>query len=196
MILSDTAIKNRTTVGVLSVLIVIGGLYSYLTLPREAAPDVPIPYILVTTTYEGVSPEDIESSVTMKIEKKLAGIKGVKEIRSTSMEGESLLVIEFFPDVRIEDALQYVRDKVDQAKADLPTDAEDPVIREINIAEFPIMFVNISGTYLAGAPQGHRRRPAGRHRGGARRAEVRRAGRRWSGRSAWRSTRTAWPPTG
>jgi CzcA family heavy metal efflux pump len=145
MILSDTAIKNRTTVAVLSVLILIGGLYSYLTLPREAAPDVPIPYILVTTTYEGVAPEDIETSVTMKIEKKLVGIKGVKEIRSTSREGESLLVIEFLPDVRIEDALQYVRDKVDQAKADLPTDAEDPMIREINVAEFPVIFANISG---------------------------------------------------
>ena len=58
----------------------------------------------------------------MKIEKKLTGLKGVKEISSTSAEGMSLIIVEFLPDVRIEDALQYVRDKVDQAKADLPTD--------------------------------------------------------------------------
>ncbi|MCJ7545160.1 MAG: efflux RND transporter permease subunit [Phycisphaerae bacterium] len=145
MIISDIAIKNRTTVGVLVALILISGTVSYITLPREAFPDVPIPFITISTTYEGVAPQDVESSVTMKIEKKLVGIKGVKEIRSTSMEGESLITLEFLPDVRVEDALQYVRDKVDQAKADLPTDAEDPVIREISVAEFPVIIANIAG---------------------------------------------------
>lgn len=146
MLLSDVAIQNRTTVGVLIVLIVFLGTYSYITLPREDSPDVPIPFILVSTTYEGVSPEDIETSVTMKIEKKLTGLKGVKEITSTSAEGASNIAIEFLPHVKVEDALQYVRDKVDQADADLPKDAEDPVLTEINIADFPIMMINISGT--------------------------------------------------
>ncbi|HCO92580.1 MAG TPA: hypothetical protein DIU00_01290, partial [Phycisphaerales bacterium] len=77
MLLTDLAIKNRTTVAVLGLLIILMGGYSYLTLPREAAPDIPIPFILVTTIYEGVSPEDIETSVTMKIEKELNGIRGV-----------------------------------------------------------------------------------------------------------------------
>ncbi len=146
MILTDIAIRNRTTVGVLTFLIIVGGIFSYATLPREAAPDVPIPILLISTPYEGVSPEDIESSVTMKIEKKLAGLKGVKEIRSSSIEGLSFIVIEFLPDVRVEDALQYVRDKVDQAKADLPIEAEEPAIAEINVGELPIIYVNISGT--------------------------------------------------
>ena len=74
MIISDTAIKNRTSVAVLVVLIAIAGAMSYMSLPREAAPDVPIPFILVTTTYEGVSPEDVETSITMKIEKNLTGM--------------------------------------------------------------------------------------------------------------------------
>ncbi|NQU76634.1 MAG: efflux RND transporter permease subunit [Planctomycetes bacterium] len=145
MILSNVAIKNRTTVGLLVLLIVVAGLSSYMTLPREAAPDVPIPIVLVTTTYEGVSPEDVESSVTMKIEQKLAGLKGLKELRSTSREGMSQIVLEFYPDVVIDDALQYVRDKVDQAKPDLPDDAEEPKLSEINIAEFPIMMIGVSG---------------------------------------------------
>jgi multidrug efflux pump len=147
MILTDAAIRNRTTVGVLAFIIVVAGIYSYVTLPREASPDVPIPIVMISTSYEGVSPADIESSVTMKIEKKLTGLKGVKEVRSSSSEGMSLIIIEFLPDVRIEDALQYVRDKVDQAKADLPTDEarEDPTISEINIADFPILFINMSG---------------------------------------------------
>jgi len=149
VIISDHAIRNRTTVLVLVILIVAGGLMSYISLPREAAPDVPIPRVIITTAYEGVSPEDVESSITIKIEKKLTGLKGLKEITSSSAEGLSVIVAEFLPDVRIEDALQYVRDKVDQAKADLPTDSKDfkdPVIQEINISEFPIMMINMTGT--------------------------------------------------
>ena len=145
MIISDTAIKKRTTVGVLIVLIIFVGTFSYMTLPREAAPDVNIPMVFVSTVYEGVAPEDIETSVTNKLENKFTGIKGVKEITSVSAEGSSTVTVEFNPGIEIEDALQYVRDKVDLAKGDLPTDAEEPVIKEINIAELPIMMVNISG---------------------------------------------------
>ena len=111
MILSDAAIKNRTTVGVLVLLVVVAGSFSYVTLPREAAPDVPIPNILVTTTQDGVSPEDIENTITKEIEKELAGMKGLKEISSSSAEGTSTINCEFYPDVDIEDALQRVRDK-------------------------------------------------------------------------------------
>ena len=80
MLITDLAIKNRTTVAVLVLIILLIGVSTYVTLPREAFPDVPIPYILVTTPYEGVSPEDMETSVTMKIEKELKGVKGAKEI--------------------------------------------------------------------------------------------------------------------
>jgi len=145
MILTDIAIKNRTTVAVLGLLIVLMGGYSYMTLPREAAPDIPIPYILVTTIYEGVSPEDMETSVTMKIEKELNGMRGVEEITSGSAEGMSLISVEFAPDVPSEAALQRVRDRVDLAKAELPFDAEEPVITEINFAELPIMLISLAG---------------------------------------------------
>jgi len=145
MILTDVAIKNRTTVAVLGLLIILMGGYSYLTLPREAAPDIPIPFILVTTIYEGVSPEDVETSVTMKIEKELNGIRGVEEITSSSAEGMSLISVEFTPDVPSDVALQRVRDRVDIAKAELPFDAEEPVITEINFAEMPIMLISLAG---------------------------------------------------
>lgn len=145
MLLTDLAIRNRTTVAVLGLIIILMGGYSYLSLPREAFPDIPIPHILVNTRYEGVSPEDIETSITMKIEKELNGIRGVKEIRSSSAEGLSMIDVEFTPDVPTEVALQRVRDRVDIAKGELPRDAEEPVIKEINIAEFPIMLISISG---------------------------------------------------
>jgi multidrug efflux pump len=145
MFLTDVAIKNRTTVAVLGLIIILVGGYSYISLPREAAPDIPIPYILVTTTYQGVSPEDMETSVTMKIEKELNGVRGVEEITSSSAEGMSLISVEFEPDVPSEVALQRVRDRVDLAQGDLPLDAEEPVIKEINFAELPIMLISISG---------------------------------------------------
>jgi len=145
MIVSNYSLKNRITIAVLVFLISLAGVFSYITLPRESAPDVPIPLVLVSTPYMGAAPADVESSVTKKIEQKLTGLKGYKEVRSTSAEGFSMIQVEFDPDIRIEDALQAVRDKVDQAKADLPSDADSPVVREINIAEMPIMYLNISG---------------------------------------------------
>ncbi|MHC4582166.1 MAG: efflux RND transporter permease subunit, partial [Planctomycetota bacterium] len=145
MLLTDVAIRNRTTVAVLGLIIILMGGYSYMSLPREAAPDIPIPFIMVTTIYEGVSPEDMETSVTMKIETELNGIRGIEEITSSSAEGMSLISVEFTPDVPSEVALQRVRDRVDLAKAELPLDAEEPVITEINFAEMPIMLISIAG---------------------------------------------------
>ena len=117
MILSDAAIRNRASVFVLILLIAGAGVWSYVTLPLEAAPDVQTPFIIVSTVYEGVSPADIESSVTNKIETQLTGLKGVKEIQSASVEGMSIITIEFLPNVHVDSAMQYVRDKLDLAKA-------------------------------------------------------------------------------
>ncbi len=146
MILSDAAIRNRTTVGVLIVCILVFGTWAYVTLPREAAPDIPVPYIVTTTLYEGVSPEDIESAVTIKIEKELAGLKGVKQMSSISAEGVSTIILEFLPEIEIEDALQRVRDKVDLARAEIPQETEEPTIAEISFADFPVLIANLSGT--------------------------------------------------
>jgi multidrug efflux pump len=145
MIITDVAIKNRTTVFVFGLIIVILGVYSYISLPREAFPDIAIPYILINTPYEGISPQDIETSVTMKIEKELNSIRGVKEITSSSAEGLSMISVEFTPGVPTEVALQRVRDRVDRAKGNLPLDAEEPVISEISLAEMPIMNISIAG---------------------------------------------------
>lgn len=139
------AIKNSTTIFVLLVLILVMGVYCYVVLPRESAPEIVIPYITVTTSYQGVSPEDIEALVSVPIERKLMGLSGVKEITSNSIEGMSNVLIEFEADEDIENALQRVRDRVSLAKSDLPADADDPVVNEVNISEFPIMMMALSG---------------------------------------------------
>ncbi|MGF1670046.1 MAG: efflux RND transporter permease subunit, partial [Balneolaceae bacterium] len=145
--LTSFSINNRISVLVLLVLITILGVRSYLTIPKESAPDITIPNIIVITTYPGVSPEDVENLVTRKLEDELSNISDYKKMTSTTTEGYSSINMEFNTDVNIDEALQKVREKVDLAKPELPSDVDDPVIMEINISEFPIMQVNISGDY-------------------------------------------------
>jgi multidrug efflux pump len=148
MIVNEAALKRQATVLALLVLIVAAGLYAYLTLPRESFPDITIPYVFVTTTYEGVAPEDMEELITIPIERKLKGISDVEEIRSTSAEGISTVAVKFLPKVDIDDAVQKVRDKVDQAKSDLPPDlTDDPAIAEVNFSDIPVIRVVLSGPF-------------------------------------------------
>lgn len=145
--LSSFSIKNRISVMVLVLLIAVMGIVSYLTIPKESFPSITVPNIFVVTVYPGVSPEDMESLVTRKLEDELGGISEVKTMTSTSSEGYSNINLEFDTNVDIEDALQKVREKVDLAKPELPEDAEEPTVQEINLSEFPIMNVNLSGDY-------------------------------------------------
>ncbi len=148
MIINHLSLKRQATVLALLVLIVIAGLYCYITLPRESFPDITIPYVFVTTTYEGVAPQDMEELITIPIERKLKGISDVEEIRSTSAEGISTVAVKFLPTVDIDDAVQKVRDKVDQAKGDLPADVpDDPVIQEVNFSDWPVIRVVLSGPF-------------------------------------------------
>ena len=147
MIISDTAVRKSTTVLVLALLLIIVGLYSYVVLPRESSPDITIPNVFVSTSYRGVSPTDIETSVTIEIEKKLKGLDGLKKIQSVSSEGLSSINIEFVTGTDIDKALQDVKDKVDEALGSLPTDLEDdPTVFEVNFSEMPIAVYSLPGT--------------------------------------------------
>ncbi len=147
MIVSNTAIKNRISVVVLAILILVIGSYCYSILPRESEPDITIPNVFVSTSYKGVSSSDIETSITIKIEKKLKGLDRVKKIHSVSSEGLSQINIEFLPGTDIDDVIQKVKDKVDEAKKELPGDLEDdPSVFEVNISELPIVVFSLSGT--------------------------------------------------
>jgi len=147
MRITDYALRHRITVFMLVVIFLVFGGYSYWSLPPEAAPDITIPFIVVNTAYIGAPPQDMENLVTRPIEKELQGLENVKEIRSTSVEGGSVITVEFNPNVDIDDALQRVKDRVDLAKTELPEDVEDPMAIEINLSNIPIMIVNLSGDY-------------------------------------------------
>jgi multidrug efflux pump len=145
MNITNFAIQHKTSVILLSVMITILGTISYMTLPREAAPDITLPYIIVTGFYEGTSPSDMESLVTRPIERKLKALTDVKKMTSVSMEGMSQTVVQFESDVEPDTALQKVRDKVSQARGELPDGMRDPSVQEISMSDWPIMFVVISG---------------------------------------------------
>ncbi|MCG6959198.1 efflux RND transporter permease subunit [bacterium BMS3Abin03] len=147
MKITDVAIDNRTSVFILVFIIIILGITAYLTLPRESSPDISIPLVIVSTPYFGVSPEDIETLITQKIEKEINAISEVKEITSSSFEGYSLIRVEFESGYDIDQAVQKVRDKVNKAEPDLPPDVDKPNIVEINFSEFPILTINIAGPY-------------------------------------------------
>ncbi|HNX55077.1 MAG TPA: efflux RND transporter permease subunit, partial [Prolixibacteraceae bacterium] len=142
------AIDNRTSIYVLAILISLLGMMNYYFIPKETFPQVVIPYIVVSTPYPGTSPEDMENLVTRPIEKQLKSISNVKKITSNSVPDFSSILVEFEPDLSIETAKQRVRDAVDKAKSDLPTDLpSQPQIMDIDISAMPVMYINISGNY-------------------------------------------------
>jgi multidrug efflux pump subunit AcrB len=142
------AIDNSTSIYVLAVFISVLGLMNYFAIPKEQFPQVVIPYIVVNTAYPGTSPEDIENLVTRPIENELKSISDVKNITSNSVPDFSSIIVEFDPDLSIETAKQRVRDAVDKAKSELPTDLpNEPDIMDIDISAMPVMFLNISGDF-------------------------------------------------
>ena len=148
MKITDISVRKSMTVFVLMIAVVLAGIYSYVKLPREATPDVKIPFVMVYAPYFGTSPEDMENLVTRKLEKQLKGLNHLKEMTSTSSEGVTSVVLEFQSDVEMSDAIQKVRDAVELAKPDLPQDVrDDMLVQEISSEEWPIMQVVLSGNY-------------------------------------------------
>jgi multidrug efflux pump subunit AcrB len=149
---TNWAIRSKTAVYLIVLFVTVWGLSLFVTLPKEQFPDIVIPTIYVQTVYVGNSPKDIENLVTRPIEKKLKGITGVKinKMTSTSLQDFSAIIVEFSTDVKTDVAIQKVKDAVDKARGDLPTDlTQVPTVQEISFSELPIMSVNVSGDYDA-----------------------------------------------
>jgi multidrug efflux pump len=144
------SIKNKTSIYLVMLFVTLAGVFQFVTLPKEQFPDIVIPTIYVQTIYVGNSPKDIENLVTQPIEKQIKGITGAKinKVTSTSVQDYSAITVEFDTDVKTDIALQKVKDAVDKAKTDLPTDlTEEPATMEVSFSDQPIMYVNVSGNY-------------------------------------------------
>ena len=144
------AINTKTAIYLVMLIVSLMGVYQFVTLPKEQFPDIVIPTIYVQTTYVGNSPKDIENLVTRPIEKQIKGITGakIKKFTSTSQQDYSAIIVEFDTEVKTSIALQKVKDAIDKAKQDLPTDlTQEPTALEVNLSDQPIMYVNLSGDY-------------------------------------------------
>lgn len=142
------SINNRTTVGFLAFLIAVMGISTYISLPKDSYPEIKQPIVYVGTPYPGNSPIDMENLVTREIEKEINTISEVDNIKSTSVQDYSTIIVEFNTDTDVEDALTKVKDAVDRAKPELPDDLpSDPNVFELNFSEFPILNINLSGDY-------------------------------------------------
>ncbi|MFQ5747722.1 MAG: efflux RND transporter permease subunit [Gemmatimonadota bacterium] len=145
--LTSFAVDHPTSVLVAMTIVIIAGLLSYFRVPKEASPDITVPYIAVNTLYPGVAPADIETLITRPLEEELNKISEIENLTSSSVEGYSSITAEFSAGMDMTDALQRVREKVDIAKPELPEAAEEPAIQEFNLSEFPIMQVSVAGDY-------------------------------------------------
>lgn len=147
MTITRFSIQHYMAVLVMCLGVIIAGSSEYNSLPRENFPDVRIPVITVLSVLRGANPTDVEISITIPLESALEGIEGLKKLNSTSSEGTSLIVLEFDPSIDTEMALSRVRDAVDTGKANIPTDVDEPIVKEFSLAgDVPVLVLSLVGS--------------------------------------------------
>jgi multidrug efflux pump len=141
----DFAISHaRLTLAFLA-FIVVAGLVSYSSIPKEADPDVKIPIIYVQLSERGISPEDAERLLVRPMETALKSVTNVKQQRAAAFEGGGYVLLEFEAGFNSDTALQDVRAKVNDGKRDLPQDADEPGVFEVNLSLLPVIVVTLGG---------------------------------------------------
>ncbi|MBX2987824.1 MAG: efflux RND transporter permease subunit [Bdellovibrionaceae bacterium] len=143
--MAELSIRRPVFITCLFILILAVGFLSLKILPVDLFPDVTFPIVTVSTPYPGSGPSEVENLVSKKIEDELSSISGIKALRSVSREGVSTVIAEFNLSVDIKYAEQQVRDRVSAVRNKLPDDIEEPVIRRVDPADQPIMFISVSG---------------------------------------------------
>lgn len=143
--LIDASLQRSRTVLMLFCLILLVGLVTLINIPKESNPDITVPFIYVSVTHDGISPQDADTLIYKPLEKELRSLDGLKEMVSTATNGHQSIMLEFYTDVDVDQALLDVRQKVDDAKGELPADSKEPRVKEINVALFPVMVVTLAG---------------------------------------------------
>lgn len=138
-------IRNNRFAYLFIVALIGLGLYSLIAIPKESAPEVVVPVGVVTTVLPGAPALDIETLITNEIESGLASLENVAEITSTSREGVSTVVVEFEADADLDESIQELKDEIDSIQSELPANAEDSTVSEVDFVDQPILTVAISG---------------------------------------------------
>ena len=141
----DFALGHSRTVLSALVLLIVAGVVAYIDLPKESDPNINIPVMYVLNSLEGISPEDSERLLLRPMEHELRSIEGIKEMKSIGYQGGGSIIMTFDAGFDAKKALDDVRNKVDIAKAKIPTDADEPTVHEVNTSLFPVLVVSLSG---------------------------------------------------
>jgi len=146
--LSSFAVDNATSIFLVAFMIMLFGIQSYQAIPKEQFPDSSLPTVYVNTPYFGNSAVEIENLISKPLEKEIEGISGLKNVTSTSIQDFSVLLAEFESGTDISEAVRKVKDAVDVAKSELPTDLDqEPTVLEVKFSDFPIVTINVAGDY-------------------------------------------------
>ncbi len=143
--LIESFVERPRAVLLILAMLITAGIVSYVTIPKEAEPDIQLATMYVNIIHEGISPEDAERLLIRPMETELRTIEGLKEMRSTGAEGAGVIILEFEAGFDSDQALNDVREKVDLARAELPSDSEEPIVQEITISLFPVLVVMLHG---------------------------------------------------
>ncbi len=127
------------------IVLFLSGVTAYVNVPRETLPQLAITVVYTSVILEGVSPEDAERLLVRPMEKELLNLEGVKEMRSTAYQGGANVVLEFGPGIGEDQALQDVRAAVDRVRPELPTEALEPNISQVDFTRRPVLAVALSG---------------------------------------------------
>ncbi len=142
----DAAMTHSRTVILGLIVILVTGMYAYTTIPKEAEPDIEIPIIYVQMTHEGISPEDAVRLLVRPMEQEIRGVEGIKEMIAEGYEGGASIQVEFEAGIDTNKALQDIRERVDNAAAELPGETEDPTINEVKMSQQdPMLVLNLAG---------------------------------------------------
>lgn len=141
----DFSLRRRVTMSMVVLVIVILGMISFTKLGLDMLPDMDYPYISVITTYSGVSSEDIEQNVTRPVEQWVSTVSNIKKLNSISLEGQSVIMIEFEWGVNLDFAAQDVRDTIGMYSQFLPDGADEPFVMKFNFSQMPIIAYGITG---------------------------------------------------
>lgn len=125
-------------------VLVSGGLYSLVAIPKESAPEVVVPVGIISTVLRGASAQDIEKLVTNKLEEEVINAEDIEKVTSVSREGVSVITAQFDASADIETSIDILKEAVDKAKTKLPEDATDPIVTKVNFSEQPILILSVS----------------------------------------------------
>ena len=141
----EAAISRSRTTLLIMFMVILAGIIARAQIPVANDPDIDVPFFIVTVVHEGISPEDSERLLVQPLEIEVRNIEGVEEMTAFASEGAATMMIEFDADHDLNKALLDVREAVDRSKAEFPSTAEEPIVQEASIDDFPIIQVNVVG---------------------------------------------------